>query len=118
MSTQPRDSGLGNDLSTESNHPEPLDLEPILARLRGASPGPWSQGMIGDRLIPEVDNGVGFGFVVVNPDLADDGAAGVADADFIACARTDVESLVIEVDDLRRSLRLATRIVNARLGIE
>jgi hypothetical protein len=61
----------------------------VKARLKAATPGPWSQGMAGNKLLPEIDYSAAFGFIVVN-DRTDDGQHGVADADFIAHAPTDL----------------------------
>jgi hypothetical protein len=49
-----------------------------------ATPGPWSQGMAGDKLLPEVDNRFRFGMVVLDEAGTDDGDGGVSTAAFIA----------------------------------
>ena len=84
-----------------------LNLDAIKARCDAATPGPWAQGMAGDKLLSEVDYYGAFGFVILNGDLSDDGQYGVADAAFIAHAREDVPSLVAEVERLRAVLELA-----------
>ena len=77
-----------------------MNLEPIKARLAAATPGPWGQGMAGDKPLPEVDYSAAFGFITIN-ERSDDGAGGVADADFIAHAPTDLADLVAEVERLQ-----------------
>ena len=78
-----------------------LDLEAIKARAAAATPGPWAQGMAGDKLLPEVDYSAAFGFIIVDAEHSDDGSEGVADARFIANAREDIDALVAEVEQLR-----------------
>jgi hypothetical protein len=59
-----------------------------------ATPAPWSQGMVGDRLIEEVDYAAAFGFIKI--DNSDDGVAGVNDAKLIA----EVRNCLPELADL------------------
>lgn len=67
-----------------------------------ATPGPWAQGMVGDRLIAEVDYSAAFGFVKVT-EQSDDGANGVADANFIAAANPSVVlDALAERDELEK----------------
>ncbi len=77
-------------------------LSEIRERLEEATPGPWAQGMVGDRLLPEVDYPAGFGFVQVTLQ-SDDGAGGVGDAAFIAHAPEDIAYLLAEVERLRQA---------------
>ena len=53
-------------------------------RAEAATPGPWTQGMAGTKLLPEVDNAFHFGMVVLTALGTDDGDGGVSTATHIA----------------------------------
>lgn len=75
------------------------DLQSLRDVAEKATPGPWVQGMIGERLIDEVDTSYTFGFIKI--DNSDDGRDGVADAAFIAaCDPQTVLSLLDRIRDL------------------
>ena len=87
-------------------HPDPpelltdADLDVILERCRAASPGPWTSSVEGR------DHFSGSSFIQVGSGASrrDDielSGASLADQDFIAHARQDVERLVAEVKRLR-----------------
>jgi hypothetical protein len=67
-----------------------------------ATPGPWSQGMAGDRLIAEVDYSTAFGFVRIDGVLSDDGVNGVADATLIAALPEIVANERALADEVER----------------
>ena len=76
------------------------ELDAILERCRAASPGPWTSVVEGrDQLSGSSFIQVGSG-ATRRDDIELSGAT-VADQDFIASARTDVERLVAEVRRLR-----------------
>lgn len=76
--------------------PEPLDLEPIKARERDATIGPW---------IREQNDKHGIGSVLIRHRQHDNISfaveADAADATFIAHARADVPALIAEIERLR-----------------
>ena len=75
-------------------------LEEIKTRMEAATPGPWEQ-MRQDGIPTSFVLADGRFFLDTEP-FSDDGQDGVADADFIAHSRADVEWLVSEVEQARR----------------
>jgi hypothetical protein len=71
-----------------------LDLEPIKARVKEATPAPWRLHEVAR------DNGDEDVWVVFN-DADDSSMMQRQDADFIAHARTDIPALIAEVEALR-----------------
>jgi hypothetical protein len=86
-----------------------IDLTPIKTRLAAATPGPW--------LLPASKHNVGGEVSFIDSDANEEslltiwgGAPTVnklADAEFIAASRADVESLVAEVERLRSRFSMA-----------
>lgn len=75
---------------------EPLDLEPIKARLAAATPGPWESD-----IYPGSENWVYVGGVRGPGPSLELGADSSGDAEFITNAPTDIAALVAEVERLR-----------------
>jgi len=72
-------------------------LEKIRSRLAAATPGPWKSFVEGR------DHTSGSSFIKTAVDDIELTGATVADQDFIAGARQDVEALLAEVERLRAS---------------
>jgi hypothetical protein len=87
---------------------EPLDLDPIRARLEAASPGPWRWEDWGD---PPVDHGrsahtlasdeLSLTKAICTAAQATSMWKNPADADLIAHAPSDIAALIAEVERLR-----------------
>ena len=75
------------------------DLEEMLARCEGATPGPW------ESLVEGRDHCGGSSFIKTMGDDIELSGATAEDQDFIANARQDVPRLVAEIRYLRGKLR-------------
>lgn len=92
---------------------KPEELAAIEQRASAATPGPWATYRDETWMVVYIDANNG---VVVAPE-GDNLILSVADAEFIAAARTDIPALISEIRRLEQAYLEALRMVGDAIGL-